>query len=102
MPATRPGGGARRQAPGAGTLRRDTSGGTDTVTEDHAAARAEALGERAIELTQALLALLGRTLRLAAPALRVPGVPGLVTAADGLVREALFGDSPQDSPARER
>jgi AcrR family transcriptional regulator len=56
-------------------------------------------GQRA---TQALLALLARTLRLAAPALRVPGVPGLLTAADGLVREALFGDPPQDSPARER
>jgi AcrR family transcriptional regulator len=46
-------------------------------------------GQRA---TQALLALLGRALRLAAPALRVPGVPGLLIAGDALVREALFLD----------
>ena len=51
-------------------------------------------GQRA---TQALLALLGRVLRLAAPALRVPGVPGLVIAADALVREALFGEPSADA-----
>jgi AcrR family transcriptional regulator len=47
-------------------------------------------GQRA---TRALLALLGRALRLVAPTLYVPGVPGLLTAADALVREALFGES---------
>jgi AcrR family transcriptional regulator len=47
-------------------------------------------GQRA---TAALLGLLERALRLAAPALRVPGVPGLLTSADALVREALFGET---------
>lgn len=53
-------------------------------------------GQRA---TQALLALLGRALRLAAPALRVPGVPGLLIAADALIREALFGDPSEEASA---
>jgi AcrR family transcriptional regulator len=52
-------------------------------------------GQRA---TQALLGLLDRGLRLAGPALRVPGVPGLLLAADGLAREALFADTPVDAP----
>lgn len=51
-------------------------------------------GQRA---TQALLTLLQRTLRLAAPALRVPGVPGLVIGADRLATQALFGDSSADA-----
>ena len=46
-------------------------------------------GQRA---TTALLVLLGRALRLAAPILRIPGVPGLIVNADALVREALFGE----------
>ena len=46
-------------------------------------------GQRA---TRALLTLLARALRLAAPALRVPGVPGLVLAGDALVRDALLGE----------
>lgn len=46
--------------------------------------------------TRALLALLRRALRLAAPALHFPGVPGLVTTLDALVREALFGEAPAD------
>jgi hypothetical protein len=50
--------------------------------------------------TQALLALLGRTLRFAAPALRVPGVPGLLIAADALVREALFGEPLEEEQGR--
>jgi hypothetical protein len=49
--------------------------------------------------TQALLTLLQRTLRLAAPALHVPGVPGLVVAADRLAGEALFGSPPPDASA---
>jgi AcrR family transcriptional regulator len=40
--------------------------------------------------TQAVLGLMQRVLRLAAPALRVPGVPGLVIAVDALVRDGLF------------
>jgi len=51
--------------------------------------------------TEALLALLGRALRLAAPALRVPGVGGLVIAADRLVREALFGEPADAAPRGE-
>ncbi len=46
-------------------------------------------GQRA---THALVKLLHRALRMAAPLLRVPGVPDLVTAADELVRDALFSD----------
>jgi AcrR family transcriptional regulator len=49
--------------------------------------------------TQALLTLLQRALRLAAPALRVPGVPGLLIASDALVREALFGEDADDTGA---
>ena len=45
--------------------------------------------------TGALLGLVERSARLAAPALRVPGVPGLLVAADGLGREALFGEPPE-------
>jgi AcrR family transcriptional regulator len=41
--------------------------------------------------TSALFKLLERALRLTAPALRVPGVPSLVTAMDDLVQDALFG-----------
>ena len=44
--------------------------------------------------TGAFLALLERALPLAATAIRVPGVPGLLLAADTLVRESLFGDLP--------
>jgi AcrR family transcriptional regulator len=44
--------------------------------------------------TDAVLGLLKQALRLAAPVLRVPGVPGLLTAADRHVREALFADPP--------
>lgn len=40
--------------------------------------------------TTALVALIERALPLAATALRVPGVPGLITSADTLVREALL------------
>ena len=46
--------------------------------------------------TAALVDLLGRTLPLLATALRVPGVPGLVVAADALVRDALLADPPPD------
>ena len=42
--------------------------------------------------TDALVALVGRALRLAGPILLIPGVSGLVIAADGLARDALFGD----------
>jgi hypothetical protein len=49
--------------------------------------------------TGALVTLLERTVPLAATALRVPGVPGLVTSADALVREALFDDPPQPNAA---
>ena len=45
--------------------------------------------------TQAVLTLLRRALRLAAPALRVPGVPGLIVTADALARQALFGEPPE-------
>ena len=45
--------------------------------------------------THALLTLLRRAMRLAAPALRVPGVPGLVVTADALAREALLGEPPE-------
>jgi hypothetical protein len=34
----------------------------------------------------------GRALRLAGPILRIPGLSGLVIAADALVREALFDE----------
>ncbi|MFN8637232.1 MAG: TetR/AcrR family transcriptional regulator [Chloroflexota bacterium] len=44
--------------------------------------------------TDGLVALFGRTLPLIAIAIRVPTVPGLLLAADRLVREALLGDSP--------
>ena len=50
-------------------------------------------GQRA---TSALLKLLEQALRLAAPVLRIPGVPGLVTALDEVVGDALLG---QPSPA---
>ena len=50
--------------------------------------------------TDALVALLERALPLVATALRVPGVPGLVDAADVLVREALLDDVPQEEPGR--
>ena len=43
--------------------------------------------------TYALLKLLERALRLATPVLRIPGVPGLVTSVDGLIGDALLGDS---------
>ncbi len=49
--------------------------------------------------TYALLKLLERALRLAAPVLRIPGVPGLVTSVDGLIRDALFGDSSPETNA---
>ena len=42
--------------------------------------------------TYGLVRLLQRVVRRAAPLLHVPGVPGLVTAADELVRDALFSD----------
>ncbi|MBI2755873.1 MAG: TetR/AcrR family transcriptional regulator [Chloroflexi bacterium] len=45
--------------------------------------------------TWTLVTLLEPALRLAAPALRVPGVSGLIVAADALVREALFGEAPE-------
>ena len=45
--------------------------------------------------TAALVALIERALPLAATALRVPGVPGLVTAADALVRDALLDNTPE-------
>jgi AcrR family transcriptional regulator len=44
--------------------------------------------------TYALFKLLERALRLGAPLLRIPGVPGLVISVDGLIRDALLGDSP--------
>jgi AcrR family transcriptional regulator len=47
-------------------------------------------GQRA---TQGLLILLGQALRLGAPALHLPGVPRLITTADALVQEALYGES---------
>ena len=47
--------------------------------------------------TGALVDLLGRALPLLATALRVPGVSGLVVAADALVRDALLGDAPSTS-----
>jgi len=50
--------------------------------------------------TGALLVLLERALPLAATSLRVPGVPGLLIAADALVREALFGEPPSPESAR--
>lgn len=54
-------------------------------------------GQRA---TAALVKLLGRALPLAATALRVPGVPGLVTSSDALVRDALLDDPPDQIPPR--
>jgi hypothetical protein len=51
-------------------------------------------GQRA---TDALVKLLERVLRMIAPSLGVPGVAGIVTAADELVRDALFSD--QDAQA---
>jgi AcrR family transcriptional regulator len=42
--------------------------------------------------TSALVNLLERALRLATPVLHIPGVPGLISAADALVDDALFGD----------
>ena len=48
--------------------------------------------------TGAFMALVERTLPLAATAIRVPGVPGLLLAADALVRESLFGDPPEGEP----
>jgi AcrR family transcriptional regulator len=51
-------------------------------------------GQRA---TDGILRLLERALRLAAPALHIPGVRGLVIAADTLVREALVGDPSTDT-----
>ena len=50
--------------------------------------------------TGALVALLGRALPLAARSLRVPGVPGLLVAADALVREALLDDPPREEAGR--
>ena len=50
--------------------------------------------------TDGLVALLRRGLPLATVALRVPGVPGLLVAADALVREALLGDQPRDEAGR--
>lgn len=47
-------------------------------------------GQRA---TAALLGWLERALRLAAPVLRIPGVPNLVTGMDALVQDALLGES---------
>ncbi len=52
-------------------------------------------GQRA---SSALVGLLKQALPLAATTLRVPGVPALLVAADGLVREALIADSPAESP----
>jgi len=52
-------------------------------------------GQRA---TYALVRLLERALRMAAPVLRMPGVSGLVTAADALVQDALFGDTSGAGP----
>jgi hypothetical protein len=45
--------------------------------------------------TGALVRLLERARPLVATALRVPGVPGLIVAADALVNEALLDDAPQ-------
>ncbi len=53
-------------------------------------------GQRA---TYALLKLLARFLRLAAPALRFPGVPGLITAVDALIRDALVGEPAEETNA---
>lgn len=50
--------------------------------------------------TSALVTLLERALPLAATSLRVPGVPGLLVAADMLVREALFDDIPPEAAGR--
>jgi AcrR family transcriptional regulator len=50
--------------------------------------------------TGALVALIERALPLAATSLRVPGVPGLLVAADALVRESLVDDPPQEDSAR--
>jgi AcrR family transcriptional regulator len=49
--------------------------------------------------TYALLKQLERALRLATPVLRIPGVPGLVTSVDGLIRDALLGDSSPETNA---
>jgi hypothetical protein len=43
--------------------------------------------------------LLARALPLLAVALRMPGASALVTAADGLVREGLFGEGGEGVPA---
>jgi hypothetical protein len=50
--------------------------------------------------TGSLVALVERALPLAATSLRVPGVPGLLAAADTLVREALLGDTLQEGAGR--
>lgn len=48
--------------------------------------------------TGAFVVLVERALPLAATALRVPGVPGLLHAADALIRESLFGEPPEGEP----
>jgi hypothetical protein len=47
---------------------------------------------RRLAYEHALLKLLGRALRLAAPVLRIPGVPGLFVGVDALIRDALFDE----------
>jgi AcrR family transcriptional regulator len=54
-------------------------------------------GQRA---TDALVGLLRQALPLAAASLRVPGVPGLLVAADGLVRDALLADGASDGSSQ--
>jgi len=53
-------------------------------------------GQRA---TSGLLSLLERALPLLTVALRVPGAAALLTAADALVREGLFGEDTKPAPA---
>ena len=50
---------------------------------------------RSQRATQALVALCRRALPLAATAIRVPGMAGLLVLADALVREALLADPPE-------
>ena len=50
--------------------------------------------------TAALVALIERALPLMVPAMRLPGVAGMLVAADALVNEALFEAPPQPEPGR--
>lgn len=52
--------------------------------------------------TQALLTLTGKALRFTSPALRVPGVPGLLIAADALVSDAFLSEPEEEQSSMRR